>query len=160
MEKGIIISDLVFRCVKYTAATMSLSALAAGSHTFGDGAADALCLQPVDLAALPARADMKAKGQYWVPIPVYRRPLCYQAWKGDRTERDAELGLGFRHGNDFTDNPSEAPSSRGRTQQLEFVFEAYFRSTVEPSQLQRMGACAYLHTGLQERALTYNWSKR
>ena len=160
MEKGIIISDLVFRCVKYTAATMSLSALAAGSHTFGDGAVDALCLQPVDLAALPARADMKAKGQYWVPIPVYRRPLCYQAWKGDRTERDAELGLGFRHGNDFTDNPSEAPSSRGRTQQLEFVFEAYFRSTVEPSQLQRMGACAYLHTGLQERALTYNWSKR
>jgi hypothetical protein len=37
---------------------------------------------------------------------------------------------------------------------LEFIFEVYIRSKIAPDAFQRMGACAFLHAGVQERALT------
>lgn len=37
---------------------------------------------------------------------------------------------------------------------LEFIFEMYMRSKIAPDAFQRIGVCAFLHAGVQERALT------
>jgi hypothetical protein len=91
----------------------------------------AMFLQPVNVHELPTRSLMKRKGYYWVPVPVYRQPLCPQRWR----EMGSDLG-------------EEADAK------LEFIFEVYIRSKIAPDAFQRMGACAFMHAGVQERALT------
>ena len=85
---------------------------------------DCLCLKPLDLDALPFRSTMKARGLYWVPIPVYRRPLCPQArMQGengdvrapdqyDKASEWSRRGWAHSRGDGSGDN-----------QELEFVFE-------------------------------------
>ena len=90
-----------------------------------------------------------------MPIPVYRRPLCPQArMQGengdvrapDQYDKASEWSRrGWAH--------SRGDGS-GDDQELVFVFELYVRSTIAPEILHRLGACAFLHGGIQERAST------
>jgi len=41
----------------------------------------------------------------------------------------------------------------GGVGQLEFVFEMYVRSKMTLEEAQRKGVCAFLHAGIQERAM-------
>ena len=122
------------RCAKFDAQELCLSHLEPGEHSLAPAETltnDAMFLQPVNVHELPTRSLMKRKGYYWVPVPVYRRPLCPQGWR----EMGSDLG----------------DQAGGR---LEFIFEMYMRSKIAPDAFQRIGVCAFLHAGVQERALT------
>ena len=136
MDKGIMVSSLVFRCAMYNPQTLCLEPLSHDEHSFGNGAIDSLCLQPVDIAALPTRSVMKAKGWYWSPISVYRRPLYPQAWRKDDSalctmvESDGQGGLRGQLAPLRGEGLVEGRSVIGGEEELEFVFEVYVRSTI------------------------------
>jgi len=126
------------RCVKYDSRELCLGDLEHGQHSLAPVGTkaenDALFLQVVNVDELPTRGMMKRKALYWVPIPVFRQPLCPQAWRAMVSGSGDEAG--------------------GR---LEFICEVYMRSKIAPDTVQRMGACAFLHAGVQERALTQGY---
>jgi hypothetical protein len=155
MAHGIMVSSCIFRCAQYNPQTLCLESLGKDTHSFGSGAVENLCLEPVDLGALPSRAFMKSKGWYWAPIAVYRRPLCPQAWR----QADGSGSVTADKGQEGSDGWSaplrdrDAEVGRAGEVELEYVFELYVRSTIPPLELKRLGVCAYLHAGIHERAM-------
>jgi len=74
MAKGLLVSNLVFRCAKFNAQTVVLEELPTGVHTFGDVCTEYLNLEVLDLDQLPARATMKHLGISKEPYILSKEP--------------------------------------------------------------------------------------
>jgi hypothetical protein len=120
----------------------------------------------VDIAALPKRISSKANALYWVPLPVYRRPLRPQAWKQGYTGDKGDKGDAPQ-----THTPIENPCAgienqydlfqkAQNTEQLELLFEIYISTSITPLAMERSGACAFLHGGIEEHCPTLNAQRR
>ncbi len=163
MKDGVIVRNFIFRGVKYNPETRSLEKLSGAEHSFGGGAVDLLLLTCVDMASLPKRISSKANGLYWVPLPVYRRPLRPQAWKqGDKGDKGdaAQTHAPIENPCGGIENQYDLFQKAQNTEQLELLFEIYISTSITPLAIERSGACAFLHGGIEEHCQSVNAQRR